>query len=53
MKDIKNKLIHLTNDCVQKKCEEYGKFEAGNKVIIKYFFIFNLTKKIKKIKNYK
>ena len=27
-----NKYIHLTNDAIQKKSEEYGKFEAGNKV---------------------
>jgi len=27
-----NKFIHLTNDAVQKKSEEYGRFEFGNKV---------------------
>ena len=27
-----NKFIHLTNDAVQKKAEEYGKHESGNKV---------------------
>ena len=26
-------MIHLTNDAIQKKDEDYGKFEAGNKVI--------------------
>jgi tubulin--tyrosine ligase len=25
-------MIHLTNDAVQKKSEEYGKFENGNKI---------------------
>jgi len=25
-------MIHLTNDAVQKKSEDYGKFESGNKV---------------------
>ena len=25
-------MIHLTNDAVQKKGEEYGKFEQGNKI---------------------
>lgn len=25
-------MIHLTNDAVQKKSEDYGKFEGGNKV---------------------
>ena len=29
---MKNKFVHLTNDAIQKKCEEYGKFENGNKV---------------------
>ena len=27
-----NRMIHLTNDAVQKKSEEYGKFEPGNKL---------------------
>lgn len=31
-KNLDNKLIHLTNDAVQKKGEDYGKFESGNKV---------------------
>ena len=31
MKDLSNKLVHLTNDCIQKKAEDYGKFESGNK----------------------
>ena len=26
LKNLDNKLIHLTNDAVQKKGEEYGKF---------------------------
>lgn len=30
--DLSNKLIHLTNDAVQKKAADYGKFEAGNKI---------------------
>ena len=25
-------MIHLTNDAVQKKSDDYGKFEAGNKL---------------------
>lgn len=32
LKNITNKLIHLTNDAVQKKSDDYGKFESGNKV---------------------
>jgi len=32
--DLRNfsKIIHLTNDAVQKKSEDYGRFEFGNKV---------------------
>jgi tubulin monoglycylase TTLL3/8 len=32
MKNLSNRMIHLTNDAVQKKCEEYGKYEPGNKL---------------------
>ncbi|CAG9327183.1 unnamed protein product [Blepharisma stoltei] len=31
-KNLDNKFIHLTNDAVQKKSEDYGKFENGNKI---------------------
>jgi len=31
-KDLSNKLIHLTNDFIQKKSDDYGKFESGNKI---------------------
>ncbi len=27
-----NKFVHLTNDAVQKYCEDYGKFEPANKI---------------------
>ena len=30
--NLSNKLLHLTNDAVQKKAEDYGKFEPGNKL---------------------
>ena len=30
--DLDNKFIHLTNDAIQNKCEDYGKFEGGNKM---------------------
>lgn len=30
--DLMNKLIHLTNDAVQKKSEDYGRYESGNKL---------------------
>ena len=32
LKNIKNKFIHLTNDAIQKKHDDYGKFENGNKL---------------------
>lgn len=30
--DLGNKYIHLTNDAIQKRSEDYGKFENGNKL---------------------
>ena len=30
--NLDNRFIHLTNDAVQKKAEDYGKFENGNKL---------------------
>ena len=32
LKNATNRMIHLTNDAVQKKSDDYGKFESGNKV---------------------
>ena len=32
IKNAHNRLIHLTNDAVQKKSDDYGKYENGNKV---------------------
>lgn len=29
---LQNKLIHLTNDAIQKKADDYGKHETGNKI---------------------
>ena len=37
MNNLANKFIHLTNDAVQKKCDDYGKFENGNKLSFKEF----------------
>ena len=34
--NLTNKMIHLTNEAVQKKGDEFGKFEAGNKVYFQY-----------------
>jgi len=35
--DLSNKFIHLTNDAIQSKSDDYGKFENGNKLSIKDF----------------
>jgi hypothetical protein len=32
----KNRLVHLTNDAVQKRSDDYGKFESGNKVSVSF-----------------
>jgi len=32
VKNLQDKIIHLTNDAVQKYDEEYGKYESGNKL---------------------
>ena len=32
MKNLSNRIIHLTNDAVQKYSEDYGKYEPGNKL---------------------
>jgi hypothetical protein len=35
--DIGNPYIHLTNDAVQKYCDDYGKYENGNKLSYRDF----------------
>ena len=30
--NLSNKLVHLTNDAIQKHAPDYGKFESGNKL---------------------
>jgi tubulin---tyrosine ligase len=32
MNDLENRYVHLTNDAIQKKSADYGKFETGNKI---------------------
>ena len=32
LKNLGNRLTHLTNDSVQKRSEDYGKYETGNKL---------------------
>jgi hypothetical protein len=37
IKNIDNKQVHLTNDAIQKKGDDYGKYEYGNKVSLEDF----------------
>ncbi|CAD8162780.1 unnamed protein product [Paramecium octaurelia] len=37
LNNLSNKMIHLTNDAVQKYSEDYGKFEKGNKISFEEF----------------
>ena len=37
LENVNNRFIHLTNDAVQKKSAEYGKFEPGNKLSYQEF----------------
>ena len=32
LKDLTDKMVHLTNDAIQKNGDDYGKYEPGNKV---------------------
>ena len=32
LQNLSNRMVHLTNDAVQKKAEDYGKYEPGNKM---------------------
>ena len=32
LKNVSNRYVHLTNDAVQKRLDDYGKFESGNKL---------------------
>jgi tubulin--tyrosine ligase len=34
---LDNRTIHLTNDAIQEKEEDYGKFESGNKLSYQEF----------------
>jgi len=37
LNNVDNTYIHLTNDAVQKKGYEFGRFETGNKISFKEF----------------
>ena len=45
--DLEDRDVHLTNDAVQDRNEEYGKYELGNKISLKDFA--NYLKESKKI----
>jgi tubulin polyglutamylase TTLL1 len=47
-KSLDNKFIHLTNDAIQKKSEDYGKYENGNKMSYKDFQRYLDNKRINK-----
>jgi tubulin--tyrosine ligase len=49
--DLENRYIHLTNDAIQKKSADYGKFESGNK--ISYDDFADLLKTLKNVEFYK
>ena len=36
-KNLNNKAIHLTNDAIQKKYDDYGRYETGNKISFNEF----------------
>lgn len=40
IQNLSNKLVHLTNDAVQKTCQDYGKYEPGNKLSFNEFQSF-------------
>ena len=37
---LSNKLIHLTNDAVQKKADDYGRHEIGNKISFRDYQLY-------------
>ena len=39
MKNLANKMIHLTNEAIQKKGDDFGKFESGNKVTFLFIIL--------------
>jgi tubulin polyglutamylase TTLL1 len=47
LKNVSNRFVHLTNDAVQKKLDDYGKYESGNKLSYPDFQKFLDAQKIK------
>lgn len=40
LSDLEDRDVHLTNDAVQDRNEEYGKYEPGNKVSMQDFAVY-------------
>ena len=53
LKSLANKQVHLTNDAVQKKFDDYGRFEQGNKISFPDFQKYLETQHDKHINFYK
>ncbi len=51
LNDLENRYIHLTNDAIQNKSVDYGKFETGNKM--SYDDFNDLLKQLKGVDFYK
>ena len=49
LKNATNRMIHLTNDAVQKKSDDYGRFESGNKVSDLVRILFSYLKRLKRV----
>ena len=49
--DLENRYIHLTNDAIQNKSADYGKFETGNKM--SYDDFNEMLKQLKGVDFYK
>lgn len=40
LEDLEDRDVHLTNDAVQDRNDEYGKYEAGNKISMRDFIAY-------------
>jgi len=47
--DLEDRDVHLTNDAVQDRNDEYGKYEPGNKVSMEDFALFMHNEKKRKL----
>ena len=49
---MKDTVVHLTNDAVQKRSNEYGKYEKGNKLSYEDFQKYLSSPRMKKKHNF-